>query len=102
MAEEQTERDKARQVAAESQAKQERQEALLVRVVEQAGKARELRQNLAEAPQAREGEEGYGRMLACLGSRLAALEQGISPEVVDAIIRSEDFFPIRDDPEMAN
>lgn len=57
-AEQQAERDRARQEAVELQARKVRQETSLVRVVEQAAKARELRQDLARAPQPREGEGG--------------------------------------------
>ncbi len=96
-AEKQAERARARQEAADLQAREERQEALLARVIAQAVKVRELRQYLAEVPQPRAGEEGYGRMLASLSSRLATLEQGISPDTIEAIIRAERFFPAHGD-----
>lgn len=49
-AKEHAEVDRSRREAAETQAREERQEALMARVVSQAAKARELRHYLAEAP----------------------------------------------------
>ena len=90
---EQAEHEKVRRAAAELQARKEQQDTLVDGLMVRATRARELRQYLAEAPAPRDGQEGYGRMLATVAARLAALERDLDPDAIEAAIRAKELFP---------